>query len=93
MCWTSALMAVPALAVLAFEFISSSRADAVVRAAAEQVSDLRLEYFDASHARLRFIFPFQNSGTQQGLIIDAAAHLQPVGLRYSDLRPIDITKI
>lgn len=88
MCWTSALMAVPALAVLAFEFISSSRADSVVRAAAEQVSDLRLEYFDASHARLRFNFPFQNSGTQQGLIIDAAAHLQPVGLRYSDLRPI-----
>ena len=88
MCWTSTLLAVPALTVLAFEFISSSRADAVVRAAAEQVDNMRVEYHDANHARLRFTFPFQNSSTQQGLIIDAAAHLQPIGLRYSELHPL-----
>lgn len=88
MCWASTLLAVPALTVLALEFIASSRADAVVRAAAEQVDNMRVEYPDASHARLRFSFPFQNSGTQQGLVIDAHACLQPIGLRYSDLHPI-----
>lgn len=88
MCWTSTLLAIPAFTILAFEFIASSRADARVRAAAEQVDNMRVEYPDAHHARLRFDFPFQNPGTQQGLIIDASAHMQPVGLRYSDLHPI-----
>ncbi|MBQ7502506.1 coenzyme F420-0:L-glutamate ligase [bacterium] len=88
MCWTSTLLAIPALSVLAFEFFSATRADARVRAAAEQAEDMRLEYLSANHARLRFRFPFHNSGSQQGLIIDCSAGLQPVGLRYCDLRPV-----
>ncbi|MBQ7529719.1 coenzyme F420-0:L-glutamate ligase [bacterium] len=88
MCWTSTLLAIPALTILAFEFISSTRPDAHVRAAAEQVEDKTLEYISPNHARLRFSFPFHNPGTQQGLVIDASAHMQPVGLRYSDLRPV-----
>lgn len=87
MCLTS-ILAVPALAVAALELYVSTRGDAKVRVATEEMSDLRVDYPDAQHARLRFKIPFQNVGSQQGLIIDAEARLQPVGPRYSDLQPL-----
>lgn len=88
-CWaTSSILAIPALAIMALEFIAATKGDAHVRVASEEISDMRVDYPDANHARLRFKVPFHNPGTQQGLIIDAAARLQPVGPHYSELQPL-----
>lgn len=87
MSWTT-LLAVPALAFGALELYVKTRGDAHVRLAQEKLGDLRVEYPDPQHARLRLRLPFRNTGTQQGLIIDAEARLQPSGPRYSDLQPV-----
>lgn len=87
MSWTM-LLALPALGLAALELFANTRGDTHVRLAQEKLSDLRVDYPDDQHARLRFSLPFRNSGTQQGLIIDAEARLQPAGERYSDLQPV-----
>lgn len=87
MSWTT-LLAIPALALAGFELILNRLGDARVRLAQEKLEDLRVDYPDEQHARLRFRVPFRNSGTQQGLVIDAEARMQPSGPRYSDLQPV-----
>ncbi|NMA28517.1 MAG: hypothetical protein GX934_12230 [Burkholderiales bacterium] len=87
MSWTT-MLALPALALVGFELIVHRLPDARVRLAQEKLEDLRIDYPDEQHARLRFTVPFRNLGNQQGLIIDAEARLQPSGLRYSDLQPV-----
>jgi hypothetical protein len=87
MSWTT-MLALPALALVGFELVVHRLGDARVRLAQERLEDLRVDYPDEQHARLRFAVPFRNSGTQQGLVIDAEARLQPSGPRYSDLQPV-----
>lgn len=87
MSWTL-LLAVPALGLAALELFANTRGDTHVRLAQEKLEGLRVDYPDDQHARLRFRLPFRNSGTQQGLVIDAEARLQPAGERYSDLQPV-----
>lgn len=62
--------------------------DARIRLLKEKARNLRVDYPDPQHARLRWEIPFRNEGTQQGLLIDASARLQPLGERYSDLQPV-----
>jgi hypothetical protein len=87
MSW-STLLAIPVLAVAGFELLVKTLGDARVRLAQEKLDNPRVDYPDEQHARLRFRIPFRNSGSQQGLVIDAEARLQPSGPRYSDLQPV-----
>lgn len=86
MFWT-ALLAVPVLGVAFLEYVAATRPDCDLRLATDKISDKTIDYPSPQHARLRFNVPFTNFASQQALIIDAQARLQPSGLRYSDLQP------
>ncbi|MEW6281810.1 MAG: coenzyme F420-0:L-glutamate ligase, partial [Candidatus Eremiobacterota bacterium] len=75
-------------ALAGFEFFCQSRGDCRLRLAGEQMADRTLHFADAAHACLRFSFPFCNSGSQQALLIDASACLQPAGEHFSELQPV-----
>lgn len=54
----------------------------------DRITDKILYFADDNRACLRFTIPMKNTGRQQALVIDCAAHLQPVGESFSEIQPV-----
>lgn len=83
-----AFLAPIALGAAALEFAGMKVGDCRVSLRTDRITDKTIFFADENRACLRFSLPFKNTGRQQGLIIDAACYLQPVGDSYSELRPV-----
>ncbi len=83
-----AILAPIALGAAALEFAGMKVGDCRVSLRTDRITDKTIYFADENRACLRFNLPFKNTGRQQGLIIDAACYLQPVGDAYSHLRPV-----
>ncbi len=78
-----------ALSYLGLNIWKKKVGDARVVVRPELVHQLQIYYDpDGRHALLTCRLPMKNVGKQQALVIDARAHLQPVGDRYNDLAPV-----
>jgi F420-0:Gamma-glutamyl ligase len=83
-----ALLAPIALGAAALEFAGMRVGDCRVSLRTDRINEKTIFFADANRACLRFNIPFKNTGRQQGLLIDTACHLQPVGDAHSDLKPV-----
>ena len=78
-----------ALSYLGLKVWKKKVGDARVVVRPELVHQSQIYYYpDGQHALLTCRLPMKNVGKQQALVIDARAHLQPIGDRYSDLQPV-----
>lgn len=83
-----ALLTPLALGAAALELAGKKVGDCRVSLRTDQIAEKTIFFADDSRACLRFNLPFKNTGRQQGLLIDTACYLQPVGDEYSDLQPV-----
>lgn len=83
-----AILAPFALGAAALEFAGMKVGDCRVSLRTDRITDKTIYFADENRACLRFNLPFKNTGRQQGLIIDAACYLQPVGDSFSQLKPV-----
>lgn len=83
-----ALLAPIALGAAALELAGKKVGDCRVSLRTDRISEKILYFADENRACLRFNIPMKNTGRQQGLIIDAAAFLQPVGDSHTELQPV-----
>lgn len=83
-----AILAPFALGAAALEFAGMKVGDCRVSLRSDKISEKTIFFADENRACLRFNIPFKNTGRQQGLIIDTACFLQPVGDSYSELQPV-----
>lgn len=83
-----AMLAPIALGAAALEAAGMKVGDCRVSLRGDKITDKVLYFADEHRACLRFSIPMKNTGRQQALIIDAAAHLQPVGDSFSELQPL-----
>lgn len=77
-----------ALGAAALEFAAMKVGDCRVSLRSDKITEKTIFFADENRACLRFNLPFKNTGRQQGLLIDAACFLQPVGDAHSDLQPV-----
>lgn len=83
-----AMLAPLALGAAALEAAAVKTGDCRVSLRGDRISDKVLYFADDNRACLRFTIPLKNTGRQQALVIDAAAHLQPVGDSFSEVQPV-----
>ena len=77
-----------ALGAAALELAGMKVGDCRVSLRSDKITEKTIFFADENRACLRFNLPFKNTGRQQGLLIDAACFLQPVGDAHSDLQPV-----
>ena len=77
-----------ALGAAALEFAGMKVGDFRVSLRTDKITEKTIFFADENRACLRFNVPFKNTGRQQGLLIDTACYLQPVGDAHSDLQPV-----
>lgn len=83
-----ALLTPIALGAAALEFAGMKVGDCRVSLRTDRIAEKTIFFADENRACLRFNLPFKNTGRQQGLLIDAACYLQPVGESHSELQPV-----
>ncbi len=83
-----ALLAPIALGAAALEAAGVRVGDCRVSLRADRITDKTLYFADDNRACLRFTIPMKNTGRQQALVIDTAAHLQPIGDSFSEMQPV-----
>lgn len=83
-----AFLAPIALGAAALEFAGMRVGDCRVSLRTDRITEKTIFFADENRACLRFNLPIKNTGRQQGLIIDTACFLQPVGDDYCDLQPV-----
>lgn len=83
-----ALLAPLAIGAAALEAAGMKTGDCRVSLRGDRITDKTLYFADEHRACLRFTIPMKNTGRQQALVIDTAAHLQPVGESFSELQPV-----
>lgn len=83
-----AMLAPFALGALALEAAAVKVGDCRVSLRGDRITDKTIYFADENRACLRFTIPMKNTGRQQALVIDAAAHLQPMGDQFSELQPV-----
>ena len=83
-----AILAPIALGAVALEAAGMRVGDCRVSLRSDRITEKTIFFADENRACLRFNIPFKNTGRQQGLLIDTACLLQPVGDAHSDLKPV-----
>jgi hypothetical protein len=83
-----ALLTPIALGAAALELAALKVGDCRVSLRSDRIAEKTIFYADENRACLRFSLPFKNTGRQQGLLIDTACFLQPVGDAHSGLQPV-----
>ena len=83
-----AILAPIALGAVALEAAGMRVGDCRVSLRSDRITEKTIFFADENRACLRFNIPFKNTGRQQGLLIDTACFLQPVGDAHSDLKPV-----
>jgi F420-0:gamma-glutamyl ligase len=83
-----AMLAPLAVGAAALEAAGVKVGDCRVSLRGDRITDKVLYFADDNRACLRFTIPMKNTGRQQALVIDAAAHLQPVGESFSEVQPV-----
>ena len=83
-----AMLAPLAIGAAALEAAGVKVGDCRVSLRGDRITDKILYFADDHRACLRFTIPMKNTGRQQALVIDAAAHLQPVGDSFSEVQPV-----
>jgi F420-0:gamma-glutamyl ligase len=83
-----ALLTPIALGAAALEIAGMKVGDCRVSLRSDKITEKTIFFADDNRACLRFNVPFKNTGRQQGLLIDTACFLQPVGDAHSDLQPV-----
>lgn len=83
-----AMLAPIALGAAALEAAGVRVGDCRVSLRGDRITDKTLYFADDNRACLRFTIPMKNTGRQQALVIDTAAHLQPVGDSFSEVQPV-----
>ena len=83
-----AMLAPLAVGAAALEAAGMKVGDCRVSLRGDRITDKTLYFADDHRACLRFTIPMKNTGRQQALVIDAAAHLQPVGESFSEVQPV-----
>lgn len=83
-----ALIAPFALGAVALEAAGMRVGDCRVSLRSDRITEKTIFFADENRACLRFNIPFKNTGRQQGLLVDTACYLQPVGDAHSDLQPV-----
>jgi hypothetical protein len=77
-----------ALGAAALELAGLKVGDCRVSLRTDKITEKTIYFADDNRACLRFNLPFKNTGRQQGLLIDTACFLQPVGDAHSDMQPV-----
>jgi hypothetical protein len=83
-----AILAPLAVGAAALEAAGVKVGDCRVSLRGDRITDKVIYFADDHRACLRFTIPMKNTGRQQALVIDAAAHLQPVGDSFSEVQPV-----